>query len=500
MALSAVACKRPRRDSPPSLPRLRADLNRIPSLPMTPPDPSGGDPMPVLDSGPSSLETALHVLSTERDALQNLRRIYATDDLARSSLDRAVTQIATTVRVGGKLVLSGVGKSGLIAKKVVATMNSMGIHSIFLHPTEALHGDLGMVRENDTVLFITFSGKTSELLLLLPHLPSTVTIIAITAHRDSSTCPLFFNAGTRTTILLPAPVHEREEVSFGLPAPMSSTTVALAIGDALALAAARKLHNQPGRGPAEVFREFHPGGAIGAAFAAAASSSATSSSPSSLSAGDPSTAVPEWRTSSSIGSSLDIRAPSPERPPEEKKILELVTRMSHIPLVQSRSPSGHTSLRVGDILRATVMRRTRSDWIRVADDTRVISPRRIRFLAKRMPIEGRLKDVPGGIDNVVVPREKWLVIPQFLRIRDVHYALRGLRLAAQLREEGRTQPDDSNQEGGAGRYSGPQGRIIAAVDKNDNVIGFVEEEDVWLDGRNDDDDDDNDDDDDDQSS
>jgi D-arabinose 5-phosphate isomerase GutQ len=114
---------------------------------MTPPDPEGGDPLLLSEPAISAIETATHVFSTECSALANLQRIYETDRLARGSMERAVTQIAGTIRGGGKLIICGVGKSGLIAKKVVATMNSMAIQSCFLHPTEALHGDLGMVRQ-----------------------------------------------------------------------------------------------------------------------------------------------------------------------------------------------------------------------------------------------------------------------------------------------------------------------------------------------------------------
>ena len=146
MSLSELARKRPRL-SPPSLSLRNQELALSPSLPMTPPDPDGAEPIPGLNSGVSAVDTALHVFSMDMAAMANLQGIYATDKLARSSMERAVMQTARSVRVGGKLVLSGVGKSGLIAKKIVATMNSMGVQSAFLHPTEALHGDLGMVRE-----------------------------------------------------------------------------------------------------------------------------------------------------------------------------------------------------------------------------------------------------------------------------------------------------------------------------------------------------------------
>lgn len=92
------------------------------------------------------LTGAVHVISTEGAALANLEFLYQTSQVARDGLVRSVNRITESVKRGGKLVVCGVGKSGKIGRKVESTMNSMGIHSTFLHPTEALHGDLGMVR------------------------------------------------------------------------------------------------------------------------------------------------------------------------------------------------------------------------------------------------------------------------------------------------------------------------------------------------------------------
>lgn len=148
MALSPVARKRPRPASP--LPSSLSPLMPIAQesmdpLPMTPPDP---DEFPILqpEDVPPSIVTAVHVVSTERAALAHLERIYRTDKLARENLENAVAQVTQSVSVGGKLVISGVGKSGKIGEKIVATMNSMGIQSTFLHPTEAMHGDLGIIK------------------------------------------------------------------------------------------------------------------------------------------------------------------------------------------------------------------------------------------------------------------------------------------------------------------------------------------------------------------
>ena len=113
--------------------------------------------------------------------------------------------------------------------------------------------------QNDTILVITFSGRTPELLNILPYLPRQLALIAVTAHSSPSTCPLFESRPRHLSILLPSPIPISEVESFGVAAPTSSTTVALALTDALAMAVARRLHLDP----AAVFQGYHPGGVIG---------------------------------------------------------------------------------------------------------------------------------------------------------------------------------------------------------------------------------------------
>lgn len=108
-------------------------------------------------------------------------------------------------------------------------------------------------------MFITYSGKTSELLNLLQHIPDSTPILAITSHKNAAECPLIRQCPD--AILLPAPIHELEEVSFGVCAPTTSTTVAIAVGDMLALTLAESMHQEDTK---HVFRKNHPGGAIGA--------------------------------------------------------------------------------------------------------------------------------------------------------------------------------------------------------------------------------------------
>lgn len=206
------------------------------------------------------LSQAVHVLNTEAAALLGLTRFYETDPIARDGFNRAVEAITRHNGEKGKLVIIGVGKSGHIGKKLVATFNSLAMHSVFLHPTEALHGDLGTIGRHDTLMFITFSGKTQEILTLIPHLDKSLPIVLLTSHTRHDTCE--FTRLRPDTILLPTPIHETETASFGVSAPTTSTTVALAVGDAVAITASKELHCSV----STVFARNHPGGAIGASF------------------------------------------------------------------------------------------------------------------------------------------------------------------------------------------------------------------------------------------
>ncbi|KAF2718390.1 SIS domain-containing protein, partial [Polychaeton citri CBS 116435] len=204
------------------------------------------------------LQNATHVLLTEAAALNAAARLYSTSPIARSNLSTAVEAITSAQRrPNNKLVFCGVGKSAYIAQKLTATSKSLGIKASFLHACEALHGDLGDVRPGDVVCFVTFSGKTPELMGVLPHLPERLTIIALCGKAELQECPLL--AG-RTGILLSAPILQSEESSFGVSAPTTSTTVALAVGDMMVLTVAEGLH---GEKKAQLFRKNHPGGAIG---------------------------------------------------------------------------------------------------------------------------------------------------------------------------------------------------------------------------------------------
>jgi arabinose-5-phosphate isomerase len=150
----------------------------------------------------------------------------------------------------GRAVVTGVGKSGIVARKIVATLNSTGTPSMFLHPTDAVHGDLGMVRRDDVVICISKSGDTPELQSLLPmFLRIGVPIIALVGNLKSA-------LARSATVVLDASVAE-EACPHDL-APTASTTATLALGDALAVALLER--RQFSR---EDFALFHPGGVLG---------------------------------------------------------------------------------------------------------------------------------------------------------------------------------------------------------------------------------------------
>ncbi|KAF1948637.1 SIS domain-containing protein [Byssothecium circinans] len=208
--------------------------------------------------GASLLSHGVHVLSTAATALSQVTILYQCDPTAREGLLRAVECIKVANEAGGKLLVCGVGKSGLVGRKTVATMKSLGIACSFLHPSEALHGDLGDIRPNDAIMFISYSGKTAELMAVLNHVPASTPVLAVTSQTKPSDCPLLNDRPKG--ILLPAPIHEKEETSFGVCAPTTSTTVTIAVGDMLALTLAEVMYADDTKA---VFRKNHPGGAIG---------------------------------------------------------------------------------------------------------------------------------------------------------------------------------------------------------------------------------------------
>lgn len=162
----------------------------------------------------------------------------------------AVEQILETATRNRKLILLGIGKSGLIARKIAATLRSTGTPAHYLHPAEALHGDLGMVAPGDLILALSSSGETEELLALLPALQHLGTPIVSLCGEPASTLAQASLITLDCSVTAEACAHNL--------APTASTTVMLALGDALALEVSRRRGFQP-----EQFAQLHPGGRLG---------------------------------------------------------------------------------------------------------------------------------------------------------------------------------------------------------------------------------------------
>ena len=252
----------------PSMPLCPSIPEQIDSLPITPPDIIDAFNDKTFKPDSRIIKRALHVLATERMALSHLEDLYSTSPDAQAAMIGAVRQIIHSETHHGKVIFTGIGKSGHIATKLCATFNSLGIQAACLHPSEALHGDLGLIRPNDTIVMITFSGRTPELLTLVRHISAAVPLIIMTSHVNPRTCPLLTHPARAASLnfLLPTILHESETVSFGISAPTTSTTITLALGDSLALTIAEALHTSSGLETPHVFAGNHPGGAIGASF------------------------------------------------------------------------------------------------------------------------------------------------------------------------------------------------------------------------------------------
>jgi len=190
---------------------------------------------------PSVIEEAIEVLKIEADGILNL-------------IDRIDHNFADMVELiyeaKGRLIVSGIGKSGIVGRKIVATLTSTGTRALFMHPVEAMHGDLGMVGRDDVFMALSNSGETDELNLLLPSIRSIgCKIIALTGGLKST-------LANHSDIIVDVGVT-REACPLGL-APTASTTAMLAMGDALAVVLINKRSFR-----SDDFRKFHPGGSLG---------------------------------------------------------------------------------------------------------------------------------------------------------------------------------------------------------------------------------------------
>ncbi len=170
---------------------------------------------------------------------------------ASKKIDKEIEKAIDVIyNLKGKLIVTGVGKSGLVGAKMAATFASTGTSSFFLHPTEALHGDLGMIGKEDGVLAISYSGESEELSKILPHIKRfDIKLIGMTKDRNSTLAKY-------SDVVIPIYV-EREACPLNI-VPTSSTTLTMALGDAIAIALMKMRNFKK-----EDFASFHPGGALG---------------------------------------------------------------------------------------------------------------------------------------------------------------------------------------------------------------------------------------------
>ncbi len=188
-----------------------------------------------------SIETGKKVLETEANAILK-------------ALDKINGQFETAVDIifncRGQVVVTGMGKSGLIGRKIAATMTSVGSPAVFLHPAEAIHGDIGIIHPQDVVIALSTSGETEEVIRLLNHIKRLgIRLIALVGNPDST-------LARQSDVFIDCSV-EKEACPIGM-VPSASSTLTLAVGDALSIA----LMEKRGFGE-EDFRDLHPGGALG---------------------------------------------------------------------------------------------------------------------------------------------------------------------------------------------------------------------------------------------
>ncbi|RYG22848.1 MAG: KpsF/GutQ family sugar-phosphate isomerase, partial [Burkholderiales bacterium] len=194
------------------------------------------------------LEIARRVLKLEADAL---------DQMSRSLGAPFVKAVETILAARGRVICTGIGKSGHVARKIAATMASTGTQAYFVHATEASHGDLGMIGQDDVVLALSKSGETKELADMLSYAKRySIPLIGMTAKADST-------LGRTADILLAVP--DAAEACAETNAPTTSTTLMIALGDALAVALLESKGFK-----ADHFKVFHPGGKLGAMLRTAA--------------------------------------------------------------------------------------------------------------------------------------------------------------------------------------------------------------------------------------
>ena len=190
-----------------------------------------------------TIKEAKEVLKIEAEGILNLQNKIG------PAFEKAVS-IILEIKAKGRLIITGMGKSGLVGRKISATLSSTGTPSLFLHPAEAIHGDLGMVTKEDVILAISNSGYTSEINMILPIIKNLGTkVIGFTGNLNSpmaGLCDIVIDVGVK-----------REACPMGI-VPTASTTATMAMGDALAVVLINSRHFNR-----DDFKKYHPGGSLG---------------------------------------------------------------------------------------------------------------------------------------------------------------------------------------------------------------------------------------------
>ncbi|KAG2224701.1 hypothetical protein INT45_009016 [Circinella minor] len=203
----------------------------------------------ILTTPPNVVLDSANVLMDEARVLNDCAQRLCSNETSRQGYQKAIDLMLSSLECGGKIVVTGVGKSGKISEKIVATMLSTGTSAAFLHPVEAMHGDLGAVNSNDVVLALSYSGNTEELMRIVPSLNHRgVPIIGLGGNSKSQ-------LAKASSAWIDAFVHRE---ASEIPAPTSSTTLALALGDAIALTLAKQR-----KFTTHGFALNHPGGSLG---------------------------------------------------------------------------------------------------------------------------------------------------------------------------------------------------------------------------------------------
>ncbi|KAI5965953.1 uncharacterized protein KGF55_001317 [Candida pseudojiufengensis] len=204
-------------------------------------------------------KSIVNTLKFENEAVYNLYNQYQTDEFSINQLNKSMEIMYNCNLKKGKIILTGIGKSFKLALKLEATLNSLSISSSVLHPSEALHGDLGMIQDSDILIFISSSGNSDELINILQHIDEKITILLLTNKKKSI---LASNKRISSLIFANLSTNINELKIHGIPAPTVSYTISLILADSLILSLSEIIETDLIKRKHK-FSKKHPGGSIG---------------------------------------------------------------------------------------------------------------------------------------------------------------------------------------------------------------------------------------------